>query len=489
MSYTHQSRYQAVSKMTVSGYTQAKELQKAARNGNVRLVRQLIAQGALPDARDVDGWTCLHAAAVEGHENVVRELCGEDTTAAKQGSDSTTSATVSSQNAVELEEDGDVGEELMDLNIATACGRTALYFAAMIGSIECVRVLLHHGADPCISCNEGKAPLDVAALFDRSEVQKLLQAAIDCPRPPIKRRPKRAATKKAGSSSDADEQKAPVHVYNPPEPSQWRKSDFSKWSNITDKDLDAIDAHQERAAQQAQRERKAAAPTPAPTSDTAPATAGRTNHLPYGNGRIGPPKTLPPSHPRYQDYKEWMDIQEDVKRAQRGEGNSGEKDRLLSFKPPSEGGVAPDKDNGCHGMGYTWGQTPTEVQVWIVVAAGTSKNDIACNISPSSLTVAVCRVGGSDGGGGRVRRNTIFKDARLWKRVKAEESVWTLEEGLLTLTLRKGEAGWWRCVTDLEGHTKIDSSLCRGPDMLDEYEESEQAQLRQFFHRQLSRGL
>jgi len=87
------------------------------------------------------------------------------------------------------------------------------------------------------------------------------------------------------------------------------------------------------------------------------------------------------------------------------------------------------------------------------------------------------------------RPDVIFKGAVIWRRIKADESVWTLEEGLLTLTLRKVESGWWRCVTDLEGHTKIDSTLCRGPDMLEEYEDGDQTELRQFFQRQLTRKI
>jgi len=469
--------------MTAAGRALAQELQKAARNGNVRLVRQLLARGASPDSQDVDGWTCLHAAAVEGHVSVVRALCGEDTGAAKQGS---TAADAVIVEAVILDDESKVGEELVDVNIATACGRTALYFAAMDGNPECVRALLKHGADPRIKCKEGKAPLDVAELFERSEVQTLLQTAFDNPRPPIKRRPKRLQT------TSADEPAAPAQKetpYVPPEPEHWRKSDFTKWSNMTDKDWDAVDAHQQRTAQDAARERTDSIQsfpiTAKPVKQAAPL---RTRDLPYGDGRIGPPKSVPPGHARYQDFKEWLDIQEEVKRARRGE-KSDEPEKLLSLKPPPEGGAAPDKHNGCHGMGYTWGQTPSEVHVWIVVSQGTHRDDVVCAIGPASLSVAV-RQGGEKAVAKRAGRpDVIFKGAVIWRRIKADESVWTLEEGLLTLTLRKVESGWWRCVTDLEGHTKIDSTLCRGPDMLEEYEDGDQTELRQFFQRQLTRKI
>jgi len=469
----------------------AAELQKAARNGNVRLVRQLLAKGAAPDAQDVDGWTCLHAAAVEGHALVVRELCGEDTGLARQaraGHGAGGSVPAAHADAAAPGEDADVGVELVDVNLATACGRTPLYFAAMIGSAECVRVLLKHGADPRIRCKEGNAPLDVAALFERAEVQQLLQAAIENPRAPVKRRPRCLPGAKreqhADGASAQQDAVAPAALYVPPVPGQWRKSDFAKWSSITEQDLEAMDEHQQRLAQDAERERQAKPRPPA-----APAPPPSVRDLPYGNGRIGPPKSLPPGHPRYQDYKEWLDIQEDLRRERSGGAARADKDRLISFKPPSEGGAAPDRHNGSHGVGYTWGQTLSEVQVWIVVAKGTTARDIVCDIRPTALSVAVHRTSAAAAGAAPPRTNTVFRSAQLWKRVKADESLWTLEQGLLTVTLVKVESGWWRCVTDLVGHPKIDSSLCRAPDRIDEYEGGEQEELRQFFQRQLTRRL
>lgn len=480
----------------------AVELQKAARNGNLRLVRQLLAKCTSPDVQDMDGWTCLHAAAVEGHTHIVRELCGEDTAAAKNGS---AVRQGSGDEALLPEESADVGAELVDVNVTTGCGRTALYFATMIGNAECVRVLLHHGADPRILCKEGKAALDVAELFDRFEIRALLQAAIDNPRPPVKRRPKHALKTGDGNKRANPEPSpsCPVVAYVPPPPKEWRKSDFSKWGSITDKDLDAMDAHLEHVAQQAeaqQADARARRAIEAKVSNAgAPSEAPCARDLDYGNGRIGPPKSLPPGHPRYEEYKEWLDIQEDIARERRGEATLRDKDKLISFKPPPEGGAAPDAHNGCHGVGYTWGQSLNEVYVWVTVVQGTRSSDVACEILPASLSLAVTVDGSSRSSTalfaaasatpGKRRRDVLFKKAPLWRRIKAEESVWTLEEGLVTLTLRKVESGWWRCVVDVEGHTKIDSSLCRGPDMLDEYEGQEELELRQFFQRQLTRRL
>ena len=532
----------------------AAELQKAARNGNIRLVRQLLAKGADPGTQDVDGWTCLHAAAVEGHACVLRLLCGEDVRASTGtnalrpggffGAQPHSTAAPPDERPEVL-----VGQELVDVNILTACGRSALYLAALDGSAECVRVLLTHGADPSARSKEGKTPFDVAALFQRAEAQALLQSAMEAPRQPVVRRPKLRPGPTSLQESGRGKSASSDPIYVPPDPIEWRKADFTKWSKISDEDLDAIDAHQQRiAAEESMRhprgrktQRKivqirisvdvrgkaciaivpagglastaSAPPTATSTAHEAQAAIadararamamaqaheaccppGTSKSLPSGVAGLpaGPPKTLEVDHPRYAEYKEWLDIQKDLQRDRLGQGMS--EDRLLSLKPPSEGGAAPDKNNGCHGMGYTWGQTPTEVQVWIVVARGTSKRDVACDIAPASLSVAVLRpelqgqaaVPENTKG----RRQIIFKCAPLWKRIKVDDSVWTLEEGLLTVMMRKVDTGWWRCVTDMEGHTKIDTSLCRGPDMLNEYDAAEQEELRRFFDRQLSRPL
>ncbi|OQR88999.1 kinesin [Thraustotheca clavata] len=50
--------------------------------------------------------------------------------------------------------------------------RTALYIASLLGSLECVRLLLNLGADPQITC-EGYAPVDVAGMCIKDIVVKM----------------------------------------------------------------------------------------------------------------------------------------------------------------------------------------------------------------------------------------------------------------------------------------------------------------------------
>jgi ankyrin repeat protein len=396
----------------------ASELQKAARNGNVRLVRKLLAKGAPPDAQDVDGWTCLHAAAVEGHVAVVRELCGEDVGAMCPGEegDDTCSATSHCSDA-DLPI-GNVGEELLDVNITTACGRTALYFAALDGKAECVSVLLRHGADPLCRCKEGKSPLDVAILFERADVRALLQSAIDCPRPPITRRPKRSAKVPANTDKDvASQQGQGAPNYIPPAPSEWRKSDFAKWGKITDRDLDALDAHMQRTEEQAAKQREATrlqtGKNDRPATATPSVREDKTAQA-KDEARKEPPFPPPPSPE--ESMHESTGARSRKTGSSRGEEGDAGSDRLFSLRPPPEGGAEPDKNNGSHGIGYTWGQTPSEVHVWIVLTQGTCKEDISCIMAPTSLSVSVRR------GGAAGRRDTIFKDAWLWRRIKVGDS-------------------------------------------------------------------
>ncbi|KAF2901713.1 hypothetical protein ILUMI_04474 [Ignelater luminosus] len=58
-------------------------------------------------------------------------------------------------------------------NKATFLGFTALHYAALADSIESVKVLLAHGANPCIENDSGHKPLEYAR--DGSEIKKLLE--------------------------------------------------------------------------------------------------------------------------------------------------------------------------------------------------------------------------------------------------------------------------------------------------------------------------
>ena len=199
-----------------------KELLRAARNGNVKLVGRLLNQGARPTAQDVDGWTCLHAAAVDGHDQVIALLVSH--------------------------------KEIVDVNITTWDGRSALYFASLEGSKKCVDILLENGADPHLRTKENKTCRDVAELFEHAELISILDKALSDPAPP--RRPVSAVSlielKKKKEAPPIPESvrilQEKAGAYTAPDPSQWKKTDFSKWNKMKDADWEAMEARQELSA-------------------------------------------------------------------------------------------------------------------------------------------------------------------------------------------------------------------------------------------------
>ena len=60
----------------------------------------------------------------------------------------------------------------------TKASETVLYWAAEKNAVDCVKVLLAHGADPTVANNKGQTPLRIAQDLRHSSVVALLEAAI-----------------------------------------------------------------------------------------------------------------------------------------------------------------------------------------------------------------------------------------------------------------------------------------------------------------------
>jgi hypothetical protein len=89
-------------------------LHQAAVLGQIRTVRELLADGASVDAPDVNGQSALFSAAATGRDDVVQALL-------KQGA---------------------------NVRLVDRFGRTALHWAAISGSEEIAAALIARGADP-----------------------------------------------------------------------------------------------------------------------------------------------------------------------------------------------------------------------------------------------------------------------------------------------------------------------------------------------------
>jgi ankyrin repeat protein len=118
----------------------------AAKSGNIEAVKQHLTAGTDVDARDEDGWTPLHWAVVNGHEETVELLLAN-------GSD------------VNAKDDAFSGE-------------TPLHWAAENGHKEIVELLIASGADVSAktSRKDGWTPLHDAAKYGHKETIELLIA-------------------------------------------------------------------------------------------------------------------------------------------------------------------------------------------------------------------------------------------------------------------------------------------------------------------------
>ncbi|KEF59780.1 uncharacterized protein A1O9_04628 [Exophiala aquamarina CBS 119918] len=126
--------------MSTAQNTQMAPLGEAAAFGGYPTVLFLLDQGADPNYRDRNGWSAIHWAAEEGHEDIVHLLL-------KGGA---------------------------DVNAVSSYGTSPLHCAANGGRKNIVRVLLQYGADPLRTTCHGWTPLHHAAFAGHSHVVQFL---------------------------------------------------------------------------------------------------------------------------------------------------------------------------------------------------------------------------------------------------------------------------------------------------------------------------
>ena len=104
-------------------------IHQAVGNGNIEAVKQYLAAGGDVNAKDDDGWTPLHHAAIWSHKEIAELLIAE-------GAD---------VNAKDQKEE-----------------RAPLHMAAYWGENDIVELLIAEGADVNAKDEDGKTPLDLA---------------------------------------------------------------------------------------------------------------------------------------------------------------------------------------------------------------------------------------------------------------------------------------------------------------------------------------
>ncbi len=124
-------------------YGQDAEIHKAAYNGDIKRVQELLSKGVNPEARDSYGGTALHAAMFQKNMEIVTLL---------------------------LEHNFDVNA------VGPQNGYTPLHDAVWANNIEAVKLLLDRNAKTDIKGKDGLTPFAKAKKEGKSEIVKLFES-------------------------------------------------------------------------------------------------------------------------------------------------------------------------------------------------------------------------------------------------------------------------------------------------------------------------
>lgn len=153
--------------------TKEKWFLRAAQYGNVQDLKKLVAEGINVDLRHPYGWTALHVAAINGRSKAVQFLLesGADVNA---GDNFTNIFTLAKEKRIHFSDVLVKREEEFSTRLnsrATFEGFTALHYAALADSKQCVELLLKHGADPTKENEAGHRAVDYA---ENNDIRELL---------------------------------------------------------------------------------------------------------------------------------------------------------------------------------------------------------------------------------------------------------------------------------------------------------------------------
>lgn len=160
-------------------------LHRAAYAGHEDVAKSLLA-GDEVDAKDIKGYTPLMYATVKGYLGIVRMLLDRGANPDGRGQ------RVSSMLDEEVDwEDWNYGRNRLkdkanlwmklgdgaQTSLSSASGATPLHYAAWLGSVEVVKLLISHRADITGKTNEGLTPLVLAVYANNYEIAALLLEA------------------------------------------------------------------------------------------------------------------------------------------------------------------------------------------------------------------------------------------------------------------------------------------------------------------------
>ena len=139
--------------------------------------------------------------------------------------------------------------------------------------------------------------------------------------------------------------------------------------------------------------------------------------------------------------------------------------------------------NGGSTSRYQWTQTVEEVTVAAALPEGTKGKDLDIVMKPTSLSVKMKR-SAKEG-----EEPPTILEGTLSEKIRMDDSTWSLEGGVLLLTLEKVVKTWWKTV--LEGDDEIDTDMVDSTRHISSYEEQTQGMIRKclFDQRQERMGL
>lgn len=150
----------------------------ASYRGHRDQVVLLLEHGAIVDSRNEIGQTPMMRAATCGHANVIEMLL-------RHGADpnvrTITHRETPLMSASQIGNPGIIrmflaGRALVDER--NIFGHTALMMAVYHGNVDCVRLLVDHGADVHARDHEGNTPMTISIMFRRKAVAQFLQDPI-----------------------------------------------------------------------------------------------------------------------------------------------------------------------------------------------------------------------------------------------------------------------------------------------------------------------
>jgi hypothetical protein len=155
------------------------ELIRAAGQGDIGTVRELLERGANVNTRDSEsGWTPLMSAALSGNIDIVRLLIEKGAHVNAQDKFSWTPLMIASRSG-----HADIVRVLLDagadVNAKTGTGYTALMAAAKQGHAEIVKLLLARGADVHARDQVGWRSITLAERSGHEDIVKILKRAED----------------------------------------------------------------------------------------------------------------------------------------------------------------------------------------------------------------------------------------------------------------------------------------------------------------------